>query len=118
MSKRECGAITPKVVVAVAVMREETHAKPLDLAESAEMLRKLLDSFKNDVVDLVLANAFPEAKAAAERVREEEKFIHGILLRLEQDYGLTREEVIAHLAKRYKNDPADRRTAWARLLDE
>ena len=65
MSKRECGAITPKVVVAVAVMREETHAKPLDLAESAEMLRKLLDSFKNDVVDLVLANAFPEAKAAA-----------------------------------------------------
>jgi hypothetical protein len=105
MSKADCGARLPK-------------PQPLDLAESHEMLRKLLDQFKDDVVNFVLAGAFPEAKAAAERVKIEEEFIGGILLRLEQDGGLTREEVIAHLAKRYRNDPAERRTAWERILGE
>ncbi len=106
MSKAECGARTPP------------KAQPIDLAESHELLRKLLDQFKDDVVNLVLANAFPEAKAAAERVKVEEEFLGGIMLRLEQENGLTREEVIAHLAKRYRNDPNERPTAWDRILGE
>ena len=91
---------------------------PEDRAYIALKLRDLLNGLKSDVVNLVLTNAFPEAKAAAERVREEEKFIETTLARLEDEHGLSREDLIAYITKRYRETtPEGRPTAWARLLD-
>ncbi len=88
-------------------------------ADIALKMSKLIIELKDNVLTLVLARQYDEAREEAVRVRREEFFFNEMFRRLKAEHDLSHKDMCALLAKHFEDTPPENRpTSWERLLDE